>query len=102
MQSKGYRIIKKFKDLTPSEESGMAVTLNASEGAVEIIRAYLEGEVTNLDKQLADIQGLYDGQGDSHLRVAVLLSQRATYLKLRAAITDKVVVNTLDDQSEEV
>jgi len=98
---KGYRIVKKFKELTVSEERGMAATMNASEGALEIIRAYLEGEVTNLDKQLADVQGLYDGTGDCHLKAAVLLSQRATFLKLRAAITDKVVV-TLDDQSEEV
>lgn len=101
MESKGYRIVKKFKELTPQEERGMAVTLNACEPALEIIRAYLEGEVTNLDKQLADVQGLYDGTGDSHLRAAVLLSQRATFLKLRTAITDKVVV-TLDDQSKEV
>ena len=100
MEYKGYRIIKKFKELTPSEENTMRVQLNSTEETLAIIRAYLEGEVTNLDRMLSDVEKLYQG-GDAHLRVASLLSQRATFLKLRTLITEKVVV-TLDDQSEEV
>ena len=99
--SNGYRIIKKFKELTPAEEQQMAVQLNSTEETLAIIRAYLEGEVTNLDRQLSDVEKLYQGGGDSHLLVATILSKRATYLKLRTLITEKVVV-TLDDQSEEV
>lgn len=99
---KAFRIVKKFKELTNSEERGMAATLNASEHGLEIVRAYLEGEVTNLDRELNDVQSLYDGQGDSHLRVAVLLSRRATNMKLLNLLTEKVVVDKLDDQSEEV
>ena len=97
----GLHIIKKFKDLTLSEERGMAATLNASKPALEIIRAYLEGEVTNLDRQLTNVETLYDGEGDSHLKVACILSQRATNMKLLTLLTTKVAV-TLDDQSEEV
>ncbi len=97
----GYRIIKKFKNLTPAEEKSMAVQLNSTEETLAIIRAYVEGEVTNLDRELSDIDKLYQDKGDSHLYVATLLSKRATFLKLRTLITEKVVV-TLDDQSEEV
>ena len=97
----GYRIIKKFTELTPAEEKAMSVQLNSTEETLAIIRAYLEGEVTNLDRQLSDVDKLYQG-GDSHLRVASLLSKRATYLKLRTLLTEKVVVTTLDDQSEDV
>lgn len=97
---KGYRIIKKFKDLTPAEEKSMAVQLNGSTETIAIINAYLEGEVTNLDRQLSDVDKLYV-DGGSHLKVAAILSKRATFLKLRTLLTEKVVV-TLDDQSEEV
>ncbi len=96
----GYRIIKKFKDLTPAEEKTMAVQLNSTQETLAIIIAYLEGEVTNLDRQLSDVDKLYV-DGGSHLKVASILSKRATFLKLRTLLTEKVVV-TVDDQSEEV
>ena len=96
----GYRIIKKFTNLTPAEEKQMAVQLNSSTETLAIIIAYLEGEVTNLDRQLSDVDKLYV-DGGSHLKVAAILSKRATFLKLRTLLTEKVVV-TLDDQSEEV
>jgi len=96
----GYRIIKKFKDLTPAEEKTMAVQLNSTQETLAIIIAYLEGEVTNLDRQLSDVDKLYV-DGGSHLKVAAILSKRATFLKLRTLLTEKVVV-TVDDQSEEV
>lgn len=97
---KGYRIIKKFTNLTPAEEKQMMVQLNSTEETLAIIRAYLEGEVTNLDRTLSDVDSLYQ-DGGSHLKVAAILAKRATYLKLRTLLTEKVVV-TLDDQSEEV
>ena len=97
---KGYRIIKKFTNLTLAEEKTMAVQLNGSSESIAIIVEYLEGEVTNLDRQLSDVDKLYV-DGGSHLKVAAILSKRATYLKLRTLLTEKVVV-TLDDQSEEV
>lgn len=99
---KVYRIVKRFKELTTSEERGMGATLNAGDPAIEIIRAYLEGEVTNLDGQLNEVNSLYTASGDNHTHVATLLAQRATYIKLRNLITEKVVVDKLDDQSEEV
>ena len=97
---KGYRIVKKFTNLTPAEEKTMAVQLNGSTETLAIIIAYLEGEVTNLDRQLSDVDKLYV-DGGSHLKVAAILSKRATFLKLRTLLTEKVVV-TVDDQSEEV
>lgn len=85
---KSFRIIKKFKQLTPGEERGYAKTLNDSANAVAIVKKYLEQRVIKADTKLGNTQSLYSGSGDCALKVACLLAEREAHLNLLNLLTE--------------
>jgi hypothetical protein len=98
---KALRIIKKFDDLTPREERALASTLNECEGAVKIIKDYIELEIVSADKELSNIKTLYS-RPDSATYVAALLAQRAALFKLHNLLTEDVGIEFDDDHREKL
>lgn len=91
---KALRLVKRFKNMTPGEESTMALALDASPQVIGILTDFLQNEVLAADKKLSKTETLYKGEGDRALYVACLLAKREAHLTLLNLLTEKI--NLLD------
>lgn len=99
MAVKTSRIIKRFKNLTHSEELSLAQDLIDGANAVELIKRYIQQEIMKLDCKLNQTEKLY-AQPSAHLMVAGLLAKRESLFKLLDLLVTQIKLD--DDQSEHV
>lgn len=93
------RLLKKFRNLDPTEERVMAHALRDGEQALEVVVKYHAKEIDTIDKVLDDTDKLYTQHGDNNLRVACLLARRETYMKLLLLLTEKIELDV--DQTKD-
>lgn len=89
--------LARISKLTAKEEREAAALLNNSKGVIELVTIYLEHQIVNIDKLLANPEKLYE-QKDSDRYVTFRLAERAAYLKLHTLLTNEVKILD-DDQS---
>lgn len=83
--------LEKIQKLTTAEKRSTAAALNASKNVIGCITDYLEYEVNQLDKTLADPEELYQSK-TSDTYVAFKLAERATLIKLLSLLTKEVTI----------
>jgi hypothetical protein len=92
--------LERIQNLTPAQKRSTAAALNAAPGVVGCITDYLEYELHQLDKALANPVKLYK-ESNSDTYVAFKLAERACINKLLVLLTDKTKVLD-DDQSKDI
>ncbi len=91
--------LAKIQKLTTSEKRSTAAAFNNAAGVIGCITDYLNYELHQLDKALANPEKLYK-ESNSDTYVAFKLADRARITKLLVLLTDKTEVLD-DDQSGE-
>jgi len=91
--------LAKIQKLDNEQKRSTAAAFNAAEGVIGCLTDYLEYELHQLDKALANPEKLYK-ESNSDTYVAFKLAERARITKLLVLLTDKTKVLD-DDQSGE-
>lgn len=79
---KVHHLVKKFRNLTASEERQYALSLDAGSDALSIVSEHLAHVIDSIDKILNNTDALYAKSGDNALRVAALLARREAHYSL--------------------
>jgi len=89
----------RIQKLTEEEKRSTAAAFNHSKGVVGCITDYLEYEINQLDKSLANPEELY-GNGKSDTYVAFKLAERASLVKLINLLTKETSLDC--DQQKDI
>ena len=92
--------LEKIQKLTIEEKRSTAAAFNNAEGVIGCLTDYLEYELHQLDKALANPEKLYK-ESKSDTYVAFKLAERARITKLLVLLTNKIEILD-DDQSKDV
>ncbi len=90
----------KIQRLDNEQKRSTAAAFNNAEGVIGCLTDYLEYELRQLDKALANPEKLYK-ESNSDTYVAFKLAERARITKLLVLLTDKTEILD-DDQSKDV
>ncbi len=91
--------LERIQKLTPEEKRSTAAAFNNSKAVIGCITDYLESEINNVDRTLANPEELYK-ESKSDTYVAFKLAERATLVKLINLLTKET---TLDcDQQKDI
>lgn len=90
----------KLQKLTSEETRATAAAFNAAKDVIGSICDYLEHEIHQIDKALANPEKLYE-KNNPNTYVAFKLAERARITKLLVLLTDEIEVLD-DDQSKDI